>query len=1689
MAARTSSRAIVETILRQIFNKRIGNVRLYQILAEAYDRCEKTTDEETYDNILWTALNHSLESGLKGARDLVLLVDGLDEAACGEEILSRRLNEATASNFKLITLGSLQHSTTSDRIGLRMTSDLVFDDVAAVVRSVLQSSRAFDEMSEAKREISVNRITQAADGSFLWATLAAKQIVGESPHNAQAFSKAVESCVKAGQSITDLVSHSLSSKSLTEDGKNILTWLATAARPLSQQELSALLAVQIDKGIMKELGADIPKILSPVSSLVFFQTNLVSLRHAQIKSAILEVLSHGKPEQGFKARNQDLAQRLLLYTKTQITKDQEPSLTHLDSHFTRSLLERNSLLDFALRYWIDHTRNAFVCSTQNEITNAAKELRNVIPTCTAVPLLEMTVWESKPTPVLMSLHDIQTRLYQHILTPNHPTTLQAILCQAIFYRDIHESAPSKTSWLFYYATKISQDVLSVGHLVTMHMAKNFLDITAGQVTDSKTEIMVKRVEIFQVLVECYKIHYGSTSEITVSAMNQLAEHFMFIKEESKSQEITRSIRSASTVADSHWSGARQADDSLRVHLHGRHAKQTTTGVRLDLNEKDEDELIASSAQYSLESRIAHAERQAAEGNVQSAERTYVEAWQQTSTQYRLQRSAEWELKNAKAVLAFAKFLQSQGRNNEVASVLGGFWQEYDRTTSNSEAVVSELVEIGNMMKSADLSVLALDVFKKCEHFYRSSGNHRNATYKNLQQNIQSTSKDVMQLASSNKSTISERTLKEIVYSDSFDQSSVSAANTLVETYISQHRWQDATKTLKKVLQGIWPALFASSIQDVVLPATQADHCIALAERLGDCYRSRRRSAKEEDIRFRLYRAVRRDRPAGDVMLDRTTTALLRVYERSSQTKKQIELHKEMLDDSTRRYGDQHPTVVKKLWTLAELSPSPNSIEYYQRIVQALNKDSDTCHPDAFEPLLLVSNELWNHARYSEAVQHFKVMFHALRNPKISPKLQDQIFVRTMFSRYVQCLRAIHADSSVLHDVASQYQHACKSFFGSSAAISVQATMTLATICQESKRYENEAVRLYEELLQVKSDQVDRHDVRATLEAIYEEQAAAVATKAETVSSEQMARVVSIRNRRLSSVRSNYGWAHEESLAEMQDLVSLYSKRGQSPAVLSLLREGIVQTLSTEKSSTRLTDAAKSIASSYIACGQVREARELTEELYRQIIAKDTSNTKSVSFDLSSKQRESLVFLAQVEYSLRDDSSVTFNEIFSSLATEYLYYEQFRAELSSMSSSVQSVITCASRLYGFLLSRGRQRSAARVVDQCSSYFLSAEGKSYATPQQATAFITAILTHFTTHWSYDFIRSVAIASCEQVTRLLANQKYQSACDQALTAFHYIKSEKGFASITMIKLGFKLGLAISGRDISLSLDSQTSQTMLNTSSTIMHEVMCLFKAKQIDLTQLDLTNLNNLIGLLDDLHDYQNLAWVLTSLWNNRDTHSTTQPQYVLALGRMLIITRYLVGDYSGAIRLSEDIVYNCARVHGPRHPATIEMTVLLSQMYTSVAQGYQNHKESREMAFRYYKKAASLHENALRVFVDPTISGDMDEGFESGFASPGRSPSPGSDDAEGKYVRQHLHLLKLAVERLGEWPKEYSEYERLSSDVFKAYRQDLDGVEGVEKWNLKNFGSGRAEAADDLIMASSSGASKGVPSYQEQHAIAV
>lgn len=142
--------AIAKTILYQLFEKRIGNVQLLQILGKAYGRSRTSTDAQDYENILWTALERALAAALRGAKELVIVVDGLDEAASGESYLFQKLTAVTANaiNVKLVTLGAEKPQATDGLFNVPITEDRMSEDVSTVVRSNLAHSKTFLELNE-----------------------------------------------------------------------------------------------------------------------------------------------------------------------------------------------------------------------------------------------------------------------------------------------------------------------------------------------------------------------------------------------------------------------------------------------------------------------------------------------------------------------------------------------------------------------------------------------------------------------------------------------------------------------------------------------------------------------------------------------------------------------------------------------------------------------------------------------------------------------------------------------------------------------------------------------------------------------------------------------------------------------------------------------------------------------------------------------------------------------------------------------------------------------------------------------------------------------------------------------------------------------------------------------------------------------------------------------------------------------------------------------------------------------------------------------------------------------------------------------------------------------------------------------------------------------------------------------------
>ncbi|KAJ6028412.1 hypothetical protein N7540_003988 [Penicillium herquei] len=1667
--AETTPIAIAKTILYQLFEKRIGNVQLLNILGEAYEQSKKITVESEYQGILWTALERALGAALRNAKELVIVVDGVDEATGGEAPLLQKLLAATAhgTNVKLITLGAEKPKGAEGVMHVPITEDRIADDVSIVVRSSFEEHEIFASLPELEQETIIDQITEGSHGSFLWAKLASKRVRREK--TPEGLHKAVEDVFSNKSTVTEFVLHAVQSTEISDDSRLVLLWLATADRPFTLKELTTFFSIDVTKHTVTDRVVKIRDILRPVAELVFIQDGLVYLRHGLIRSSVLEIHSKGKLLPTIKDRHADFVTRLFVYIKSVLPEQHEPSLVTLTHHDTSMFVLKNPLLDFAVRYWPRHLTQTTVYTTGGEAPTA-KEFSKVFPATITLLLLQNTLWQTVVTPTLFTYQTTVTNLCRTILTTKSVVTLQSIISLAFFHRDI--SLISESIPFFYEITTLSRTLLTTEHIVTMKIANIFLELTSEQTTTSRTDIMIKREEILLLIVECYKTHYGKTSEQVVTTLKTLIEHYRLTKEEKKIQEITATLLTITTTYD----GGDDTRGDLHVHLKGHKRQESEGGIRFILD-AEEDEFIDESFNY--EALIQQAEKYRAEGKISEAERIYVELWQRSNKESRVQSTSFWEEIKLKAVVAYSQFLKQEKRETEASSILSSVWEEHRHTSlALTEQSSKHFQEIATVMATVGLSAAALAIYKQVSHYYQSTSQTKSSHFEEIQKRITSTSEQVMKSVSSSSSSSETTTTEEIITeafsSNKIDKELFTVTSVLIQQYTTEHRWKDATRVIKKALQGLWPTLFAPSIEDVVLPAQNADKAIELAERLGQCYHYRRRFPREENIRIRVYRSVSATRPVDDKVRERVTEALVRYFERSSQPDNVISTRQEVLEHYIKHYGPEHDIVIKALWTLAELTrPRPIFVEYYQRIIQALNKGSPTCKPQALEPLILVATELWNQSRYSDAVPYFTLLFTTFLNQPKQPRFENTTFIQEIFTRYTHCLRSIHTKYTDIHKITVDYQAKVKAVFTATASITIQATLTLAKVCQESKRYESEAVTLYEELLKIGSKEIDLDEISATLDGIYEEQTT-IATKSESVSKQQIETASRVLRKRITTTRETHGWAHKESLTKMEEVVAFLHKHSSSESVTKELKESTVNILQQESSSTQLVSAAIAIAGSYIATSQVHKATEMSEELYRQVVMKDTTNTKTSQFDLTSKGRQSLVFLAQLEHSLRQQTtSVT--EILASLTTQYVYFQEFRSYTSSKTASFHSATLSASRLYFFLLSANQRAAATRVFDEFAAYFVATEGKrtKVTDAAQVKVFLTVILEHFSTHQSSNLVRSVGIAGNLNVLKYLEEQRYEEAANLARAAFLYISAHDEFRTPAIVKFVFTLGISISGRTTTQQPDAAVQKNLLKVSGDIIKVVLQVISDLKIDLSQISLAYLNILIALLSGQKDYKTLVWLLASLWNSRNKQVTWPAHVTLGLARRYIIARYLVDDHLKAARLAEDILYNCRRVNGASHSSTLEMSALLTQLYTGIAQRYQGQKGGQHLSNKYFKKSAGVHENLLRVFVDPAFA-ELEGGLDASFSMDGsaydlnieETPN-GSAISEGEHVRQHLQLLKLSLQRLGDWPKEYSEYEQLNADLFLAFADDLKGVEGVEKWNLKSFGSGKASSKEDIL----------------------
>ncbi|KAL5118848.1 hypothetical protein ACEQ8H_003170 [Pleosporales sp. CAS-2024a] len=1719
-----TSLAIVKTLLFQLLNLRVGNMGLYHAVFRAYHQCRATGDLKAYEDYLWTALGDALAHPVSGSNELVIIVDGLDEIADSKSAsiqsaggmstayLLEKLVGVTnkGRDVRLITLGSsIKMPSAAKGTHHQITRDDLRDDLHAVALRALVHNHNFHGQRAYDQEQFLDRIIQIANGSFLYTILVCQILNAQK--SPEGVIRSLESVEKQKPSIQDLILQLFTSLNTSTQVRTVVSWILAAERPLTIDEIHTLFTIDVQRGTISDTGVKINEIITSLEPILTIHERIVRFKHPIVHAALHDFADQNKLPIPLKESETDLLLRVLTYAKSVLREKGEPTLDMSDPSIGDRLYHQHHLLEYTVRYWVLHLQQSPLAPKSTGDYKPSSELQKALPESTVFPILEELVWATQlPMPQAIDLHKLVGTVRRGCFGDNHPSVLQTYLAIATSYLLI--SNPKDSAKYFYWCTTISRKVLSDIHPLTLECASHFLKITETMTTTTRTEVMTQRETILNVLITSYERQYGSTSELVIHTRKLLVELYASLKEEDKAMEIYRLIQEA--TIQQYGRNSHQAQD-VQGHLHvvlGKGKGDRTVDVHQEsfFHGDDEEEAVEIFDISSIVAHLRRAEAHASRKEFAMAEKTYVELWQEVSSKSRTMQSVEWHEKNIEIATAYSQYLKTQKRSSESSSVLTAVWKQYEHNQlSFAESIVSRLTTVAKEMRSVGMHTQALSIFKYASSYFKNVRQEESSVSREVNQQLSETSTELVKqsLNSSNSVTDTTMTVSESVFQDVFfsiihssktiDSSTIALSKKLTMQYMAKRNYSAAINVITTTLQRTWSSFLASSIHDVTMATSFTQESIELVEHLAECYLQTRQLEKVEDTYNRFFRAVLVADKVDQAVFDKARTLLISFYDKHGYSDKAISIYQEMLVYYRKRLGPAHEPTIQTLYTLATRCQKhprnhPYWIDYYLQIITSLNKDSDVCHPVALDAITVVTTTYWEDRRYAEAVSIYRVLWKTFTTKTKEHKIfSDVKFVETLYERFYQCLEETKASWSELYQVSNEYRETVRAVFGAESTIAVEATLSLARVAQRSEAHASQAIALYEDFSsrsKTTTTRTSTSEISQALSSLYVKQMQSSSSshmKAETVQ-----RALTMSESQFQESTRSYGYSHESSLTHLRELSTLYSRQQKTDLAVKQLSTAVSQIITKETSSQKQIESAESIASTFRSIEQTSTAQSLVQELHRQICAKDTRYASKWSFDLTKSSRSSLAFLASLQYNLRKDLTITFPEIMSDLTLEYIYFEQFHRTLQN-NESLTNILLAAAPLRWFLRRNEQQEMITVVEDQAVGLFVKRDAQDLNTQSKESPriFIIGILDYLGNGRNKNFNRSVILASNDSVSKLVNAKKFPEAYDIANLGFLYASKHDGYNGPRAISMGFKLAsLLVGDRGGQKCPDAALRKKMLELSNRIVKRILEICKNLKINFAQVQLYELNHLSVLLGEQQDFETLEWLLTTLWNTRDAQRTWPATILLNLGRRLICARYLANHPIKAIRLAEDIAYNMRRAHGPRAPVTMETYELLAELYTSTALTYLKDAKTVGLASEYFKKAVGVHEDILRLAVNEQ-GGSVDDGQDDSdddldktaalLAKEGVSFKRADGQKEAvldsaqinrpALALKHLHLLKMAYQRFGGWPKAYAEYERLNAQLFRVFggEDNWKGVQGTERWDVKGFGHGKAETQDGVF----------------------
>ena len=699
--AATTVITILKSLLAQIFTLRMGNLQAYHAVARAYEACIACSDLKRYADHLWEALESSFKTPLEHARDLVVIVDGLEEMQGGKEAAQAFFERfadivCEGKNVKLIGLAdtlSLPSGINTTHISL--THDKLHDDIHAVLLRRLL--RSLQSRPGPEQEQLLERLAKLAGGSFVWATLSAELLADTK--NTDEFNKSLDELEKSRLAIPELVSRLVFKRELSPHTRTILGWITAAQRPLSVLEVERLFA---EDTVDTEDLSEVRKALKTLDTLLFSSDNIIRFKHRSIHQSISTLVNSGKINVPNDARGADIVSRGLSYAKTIFAKGEDSAVSVDEYDFAKieRTFREHTLLVYVVRYWVLHLQHLGTSRSPND-------LANVLPTGTMLSIFERALWSHElPLSEAVDLFKAALHTRQTALKQPNLAVLQTSINTAVTYERLGRTTEAAS--YYYLGLKASHDLKN--EQLTTQLAQIYLRTTETSIETKRTEIMTKREEIYGVLITLFERQYGATSIEVVQMRTMLAQLYEHIQETERAAAIHEVIQTGqSQTGDT--THTRLATEQLSVKLGRTRSHEKIETKKESIFEVDDEDEVEEALDVVQATRLLQAAK---------TEREFVELWQRISSASRSSHSIDLHEKNIDIATAYSRFLVNHKRSEEASAVLSTVGREYQSSTVVlSDRIVSRLSQTASLLQELGQHAAALSILRSTSQIYQS----------------------------------------------------------------------------------------------------------------------------------------------------------------------------------------------------------------------------------------------------------------------------------------------------------------------------------------------------------------------------------------------------------------------------------------------------------------------------------------------------------------------------------------------------------------------------------------------------------------------------------------------------------------------------------------------------------------------------------------------------------------------------------------------------------------------------------------------------------------------------------------------------------------------------------------------------------------------------------------------------------